>query len=145
MVETAFLLLVVAISVDALVWVLDTFVISPSGLDDMRHEMGETGAVRQAAMSAGFLVLTSGLFLFFVFQMRKGRNWARNTVAAVAALGAFVLINSVSTGEFSKKTAADVFYDVFIGVSPVLLIAGAVLLMFLPAANVFFSSTKRAD
>lgn len=144
-VQTAFLLLLAAIAVDALVWTLDTFVLSPTGLDEMRSEMGESAAVRQVAMSAGFLVLTSGLFLFFVFQMRQGRNWARNTVAAVAALIAFFLINSVSTNEFDKGSTADVIYDVFVGVSPALLVAGAVLLMFLPTANRYFSTTKRAE
>ncbi|WP_329036505.1 hypothetical protein OIE71_26175 [Streptomyces sp. NBC_01725] len=72
MVETAFLLLLAAIAVDAVVWTLDTFVIAPSGLDEMRTEMGGSGAIQQVAMSAGFLILTSGLFLFFVFQMRQG-------------------------------------------------------------------------
>ncbi|MEU0953072.1 hypothetical protein ABZ353_12100 [Streptomyces niveus] len=141
-VETAFLLLLAAIAVDAVVWTLDTFVVSPSGFDEMRDEMGESGAIRQVAMSAGFLILTSGLFLFFVFQMRQGRNWARNTLAAVAALVAFFVINSMSTNEFDKGGTAGVIYDVFISVSPVFLVAGAVLLMFLPTANAYFSTTK---
>lgn len=144
-VETAFLLLLAAIAVDAVVWTLDTFVISPSGLDEMRTEMGESQAIQQAAMSAGFLILTSGLFLFFAFQMRQGRNWARNTLAAVAAVVAFFMINSMSMNEFDKASTADVIYDVFISVSPVLLVAGAVLLMFLPTANTYFSGTKRTD
>ncbi|MFD9866244.1 hypothetical protein ACFXI8_14915 [Streptomyces niveus] len=142
-VETAFLLLLAAVAVDAVVWTLDTFAVSPSGFDEMRDEMGASGAIRQVAMSAGFLILTSGLFLFFVFQMRQGRNWARNTLAAVAALVALFVINSMSMNEFDKGGAADVIYDVFISVSPVLLVAGAVLLMFLPTANAYFSTTKR--
>ncbi|MFC8078576.1 hypothetical protein ACFUN8_23905 [Streptomyces sp. NPDC057307] len=143
-VETAFLLLLAAIAVDALVWVLDTFVLSPSGLDEMRDEMGESEAVRQVAMSAGFLVVTSGLFLFFVFQMRRGRTWARNILAVAAALVTFFVINSMSTNEFDKESLTDVIYDVFVSVSPVLLVAGAVLLTFLPTANRYFSATNRA-
>lgn len=144
-VETAFLLLLAAISVDALVWVLDTFVISPSGLDEMRDEMGESQAIQQAAMSGGFLVLTSSLFLFLIFQMRQGRKWARNAVAAVAALVMFFLFNSMSMSEFDKETTTDVIYDLFISVSPVFLVAGAVLLMFLPTANRYFSPRERTE
>ncbi|QHY98688.1 hypothetical protein SSPS47_26625 [Streptomyces sp. S4.7] len=145
MVETAFLLLLAAIAVDAVVWTLDTFVIAPSGLDEMRTETSGSGAIQQVAVSAGFLILTSGLFLFFVFQMRQGRNWARNTLAAVAALVAFFLMNSVSMNEFDGASTADVIYDVFVSVSPVFLVAGAVLLMFLPTANTYFSPTKHTD
>lgn len=47
--------------------------------------------------------------------------------------------------EFDGASTADVIYDVFIGVSPVFLVAGAVLLMFLPTANTYFSTTKRTD
>ncbi|MFF3753285.1 hypothetical protein ACFYYH_22920 [Streptomyces sp. NPDC002018] len=144
-VETAFLLLLAAIVVDAAVWVLDTFVLSPSGLDEMRNEMGESGAIRQVAMSAGFLVFTSALFLFFVFKMREGRKWARSALAASGALVMFFLVNSMNTGEFHKETMMDVIYDLFISVSPVVLVAGAVVLMFLPTANMYFSSTEHSE
>ncbi|MFE2599785.1 hypothetical protein ACFXCZ_25365 [Streptomyces sp. NPDC059396] len=144
-VETAFLLLLVAIVVDTVVWVLDTFVISPSGLDEMRDEMGESEAIQQVAMSAGFLVFTSALFLFFVFKMRQGRKWARNALAAAGALVMFFLVNSMTTSEFHKETMADVIYDLFISVSPVVLIAGAVVLMFLPTANTYFSAAKHSE
>ncbi|MEV7682141.1 hypothetical protein AB0O64_26860 [Streptomyces sp. NPDC088341] len=144
-VETAFLLLLAAIVVDAVVWVLDTFAISPSGFDEMRDEMGENGAIRQVALSAGFLMFTSTLFLLFVFKMRQGRKWARSAVAAVGALVMFFLVNSMSTSEFHKETMADAIYDLFISVSPVVLVAGAVVLMFLPTANLYFSSTGRSE
>ncbi|MFE1959013.1 hypothetical protein [Streptomyces sp. NPDC059479] len=144
-VKTAFLLLLAAIAVDAVVWVLDTLVISPSGLDEMRNEMGESRAIQQVAMSAGFLILTSTLFLFFVLMMRQGRNWARGFIAASGALVMFFLINSMSTSEFHKETTADLIYDLFISVSPVVLIAGAVVLMFQPAANMYFSSKEISE
>ncbi|MFJ9027414.1 hypothetical protein ACIRQP_02610 [Streptomyces sp. NPDC102274] len=144
-VETAFLLLLAAIVVDAALWVLDTFAISPSGLDEMRNEMGESRAIQQVAMSAGFLIFTSALFLFFVFKMRQGRKWARSTLAATGTLVMFFLVNSVNASEFHKETVADVIYDLFISVSPVVLVAGAVVLMFLPRANMYFSSTKHSQ
>ncbi|MCI3220772.1 hypothetical protein [Streptomyces sp. NP-1717] len=144
-VETAFLLLLAAIAVDALVWTLDTFVVSPSGFDDMRDEMGGSNAIQQAAMSAGFLIATSGLLVYFVFQMRQGRNWARYTLAAVAALVALFMINSMSMNGFTTGSTADVIYDIAIGTLPPLLVAGAVLLMFLPTANRYFSTPKGAE
>ncbi|MFE4177383.1 hypothetical protein ACFRR7_35990 [Streptomyces sp. NPDC056909] len=58
-VETAFLLLLAAIVVDAVVWVLDIFAMSPSGFDEMRDEMGGSGAIRQVALSAGLSVRSS--------------------------------------------------------------------------------------
>ncbi|MGW6746182.1 hypothetical protein ACWGDX_36530 [Streptomyces sp. NPDC055025] len=78
--QTAFLLLLASVVVDAVVWVLDTFAISPSGFDELRDEVGESGAIRQVAMSAGFLVFTSALFPLFVFKLRQGRKWARSAV-----------------------------------------------------------------
>ncbi|MFD7897197.1 hypothetical protein [Streptomyces sp. NPDC059743] len=144
-VETASLLLLTAIFVDAVVWVLDTFAISPSGLDEMRNEMGESRAIQQVAMSAGFLVFTSALFLFFVFKMRQGRKWARGALAASGALVMFFLVNSMNTSEFRKPNMADVIYDLFTSVSPVVLVSGAVVLMFLPTANMYFSSTEHSE
>ncbi|QIQ03603.1 hypothetical protein [Streptomyces liangshanensis] len=138
-VRTAFLLLLTAIAVDAVLWVWDTLLLSPSGLDEMREEMGDSEAIRQVAMSAGFLVLTSGCFLFLVLMMRQGRNWARGLVTASAALVTLFLINSMNASEFHKETTTDLVYDLFISVSPVALIAGAVVLMFQPAANKYFS------
>ncbi|QXE33866.1 hypothetical protein KQY30_05720 [Streptomyces sp. GMY02] len=140
-VDAAFLLLLVVIALNPVSWVLDTFVISPSGFDEMRGEMGEDGAIRQTALSAGFMVVSTALLLLFALSMRRGRTWARNAITAVGAVLLFVLVNSVSSDEYQPEATAGGVYDLVIGVSPVVLIAGAVVLVFLPTARTYFSIT----
>lgn len=142
-VEAAFVLLLVAIAVDTVMWVLATFVIAPTGLDEMREVMGADGASRQVALSVGFLVVTNALFLFLAFKMREGRRWARIAVAGVGVLLLLSLLDSISMNGHWSGSMAAALYDLFGGVSPNLPAAGALLLMFLPAANRYFSSTPR--
>ncbi|WP_189151841.1 hypothetical protein [Streptomyces lacrimifluminis] len=140
--DTAFWALVAAIAVDTVIWVLDTFVISPSGFAEMREEMGQ-GAMRQVAMSAGFLVVTSALFLLLAFKMREGRGWARNGLAAVGALGMLFFVGSMNMSGFDEETAGEIVYALLVGSIPALLALGAILLMFLPTSNSYFSSAAR--
>ncbi|MFF1419542.1 hypothetical protein [Streptomyces sp. NPDC058280] len=141
--EAAFVLLLVAIAVDTVMWVLGTFVIAPTGLDEMREVMGANGASRQAAMAVGFMVVTNALFLLVAFKMREGRRWARIAVVGVGALLLLSLLDSTSMNGLRPGSVAGALYNLFGGVSPNLPAAGAVLLMFLPAANRYFSSTPR--
>ncbi|MFD3519298.1 hypothetical protein [Streptomyces sp. NPDC058653] len=143
-VEAAFLLFLAAIALNPVSYVLDTFFISPTGIDEMRGEMGEDGAIRQVALSAGFVVVTTALLLLFALAMRQGRTWARNTITAVGALLLFVLVNSVSSDEYRPGATAGAVYDLVVGVGPVVLIAGAVVLMFRPAARTYFSTAHSA-
>lgn len=86
-------------------------------------------------------MVTTALLLLFALAMRRGRTWARNMITAVGALLLFVLVNSVSSDEYQPEATADGVYDLVVGVSPVVLIAGAVVLMFLPTARTYFSTT----
>lgn len=142
-VEAAFVLLLVAIAVDTVMWVLSTFVIAPTGFDEMRAEMGANGASRQVAISAGFMVVTNALLLLLAFQVRAGRRWARITVAGVGALLLLSFLNSASMNGLRPGSVAEALYDLFGGVGPNLPAAVALLLMFLPAANRYFSSPPR--
>ncbi|WP_330174644.1 hypothetical protein OG875_14480 [Streptomyces sp. NBC_01498] len=143
-VEAAFVVFLVAIVADLVMWVLGTFVIAPTGWDDMRQEMGADGATRQMALSAGFTVVTSGLFLFFVFQMRRGHKWARIVLTITSALLLVSVADIMSMNSGGSGSAGGVLRELIDAASPLLLVAVAVVLMFLPAANRYFSPNSAA-
>lgn len=131
-VENAFLLSLGAIALQLVSWVLDAFVIAPTGLDEMRYEVGQQDAVVQLIISAGVLCVVSALWLFLAVRMRAGRNWARIVLTAATALSALFLLNSLSMSGYP--------WDEMAGAAPDLLALGATVLMFLPSANTYFSA-----
>lgn len=141
-VEAAFRLSLAAIAAQAVVWVLGTFAVAPTGFGEMRDEMGRDGAVVQAAVSGGFLVVLSALWLLLALRTRAGAGWAR---IALTALGVLFLLTGLGTDGFRWSSAAGgtgglLPHDLL----PDLLAAGAIVLMFLPASNAYFSAAPRA-
>ncbi|WP_254395302.1 hypothetical protein [Streptomyces sp. AC512_CC834] len=145
-VETAFTLSLVTIAVNVAAWVLGAFVLSPTGFDELRGEMGQRGAVVQILTSAGFLLVVTTLRLVFAFRVRAGRNWARFVVTLIGVLGMFFLLASMSMDGLGWQTVTEdvgdlPLFDMFLS----LLDAGVIVLLFLPAANAYFSAGSRTD
>lgn len=72
-------------------------------------------------------VVFAALMVFFAFKARAGRNWARITLTV---LGAFVLLYHL-------------FGFSLLGLVIVLVVAAAVVTMYLPASKAYFDSAKR--
>lgn len=78
------------------------------------------------------LILTA-LYLFFMFKMRAGRNWARITLTVLGALGVvFIVINLGSAAAVS----------LVISLVQAVLIVAAVVFMYRPDANQYFSAGR---
>ncbi|MGH3935227.1 MAG: hypothetical protein ACRDS1_09670 [Pseudonocardiaceae bacterium] len=71
--------------------------------------------------------------LAFVFLMRGGRNWARIVLAVLGGLG--VLFGLIGLAGASGATSAT-------GLLQLLLLIGAIVTMFLPAANAWFRPSR---
>ncbi|MEV6318079.1 hypothetical protein [Streptomyces sp. NPDC051776] len=134
-VETAFWLSVVAMGVQLVMWVLDVFVIAPTGLEQMREADGQRGAVVQVAISGGVTVVATGLWLCVAVMMRAGRNWARILLAVGGALSVFFLMNSLGMSGFA--------WEELVRVAPDALATAAIVLLFLPPSQAYFSPSPR--
>ena len=142
-VDAAFKLSVAAVALEVAAWVLGSFVISPTGLEEMRRESGESGAIGQLALSGAVMAVISALWLFVAFKMRAGLNWARLVFVAVSALSVFFQLNSLSMNGF-QWTSDTIVNDLLLGGLPSVLSVGAAVLLLLPASNAYFSGAARA-
>lgn len=109
----------------------------------MRQETGQDGALVQVATSAGFLIFTSSLWLFFTFMMRAGRNWARFVLTAFGAISVLATASSATMNGFTWEMTPDGIHYLLADITLVLLHTGAIALMFLPTSNSYFSATAR--
>ncbi|MGE7438252.1 hypothetical protein [Kitasatospora sp. NPDC001175] len=133
-VRTAFRISLAAMAVEAATWLLDVFVIPPTGFDELRSTLGTQGAALQLALSAGFLLLTDALWLFLALRMRQGRNWARIVLAVLGAIGSLSLLADTGMNGFDWSIMRQ-------GV-PTALAVGAAVLMFLPACKPHFAPAR---
>ncbi|MEU8828081.1 hypothetical protein [Streptomyces sp. NPDC048636] len=131
-VETAFFLSLAAIALQLVAWVLGSFVIDPTGYEEMRNEVGQPKAIQQLALSGSALGVISVIWLLLARRMREGHNWARMVLAAATALSALFLLNSLSMSGYPR--------DEMIGAVPDVLAIGAIAPMFLPSSNAYFSA-----
>ncbi|MER6922861.1 hypothetical protein [Streptomyces spiralis] len=128
------------------VWALGAFVVSPTGFEEMRQEMGQHGAVAQMLTSAGFLLVDTALRVVVAFRMRAGRNWARLVLTALGVLGMFLLLATMSMDGLGWETVTESIGDLPLSDSVLsLLDACVIMLMFLPTANAYFSTRSRTD
>jgi len=95
-------------------------------LDRSLIESVTTGAL-VAGIVIGLLIVVAELV--FVFLMRGGRNWARIVLAVLGGLG--VLFGLIGLAGATGSMLA-------IAVPQLLLLIGAIVAMFLPAANAWF-------
>ncbi|MGV8967623.1 MAG: hypothetical protein ACOH2F_15250 [Cellulomonas sp.] len=97
---------------------------------------GLTEAQLQAAVNVGLVIalvvtlIMLGLQILFVFKMKAGRGWARIVLTVLGALSAISTLMSLSGG----ITVSTAFSVISLG-----LVVAAVILMFRPAANPYFS------
>lgn len=82
-----------------------------------------------------FALLIIAVEVVFVFLMRGGRNWAR---IVMVVLGGIALLFGL-IGLLIGLTSASGLMSV-VGLLQVLLLAGAIVMMFRPAANAWFRS-----
>ncbi|MBV9143415.1 MAG: hypothetical protein JO115_21270 [Pseudonocardiales bacterium] len=73
------------------------------------------------------VLLVGAIELLFVFLMRAGRNWARIVLAVIGGIGVFAGLFGLVAGAGSVA-----------GLLQLLLLIGAMVTMFLPAANAWF-------
>lgn len=96
------------------------------------------GAIVGAVIGLVILVLQ----VLVIFQMRKGRNWARILLAVLGGLSVlFGLIGLFSAGTTLSIGALGVI-SVLLSVVQLLLLIGAILFMFRGAANPYFAGRR---
>lgn len=101
-------------------------------------DTGLTEDQLQAAVTIGLVialvlaVILLALQVFFVLKMKAGRNWAR---IVLAVLGGLSIVSALpGLADFSAGTAVNLI--------SVLLLIAAIVFMFRPAANPYFSQPK---
>jgi hypothetical protein len=90
--------------------------------------------------SIAVAVIFAGLFLFFAFKMRAGRNWARITLTVLAGLSvlqAFGLRSRVTVNNRVYETQ-----HVWQGLIGGALSLAAIVLMYLAVSNRYFATMK---
>ncbi len=88
-------------------------------------------------------VVLVALYLLFAFKMRAGRNWARIVLTVLSALSIISSFSASATvtvnGHVYKSSSTQI--SGWIGA---LLAAIAIVLMFMPASNAYFTASKAA-
>lgn len=97
--------------------------------------------VRITTVVVGVILL--GLYLLFAFKMRAGRNWARIVLTVLSALSILSPASSSSSvtvnGTVYQSTSTQA--TGWIGAA---LAVVAIVLMYLPASNAYFTASKAA-
>jgi hypothetical protein len=114
-----------------------------SGLDSSALTPEVTAAARVGAVIGAVIgLLILALQVAVVFQMRKGRNWARILLAVLGGLSVlFGLLGLFSAGTTLSIGALGVI-SLLLSAVQIILIVGAILFMFRGAANPYFGSRR---
>lgn len=118
----------------------DTF--SATAVEEVRRQLAAQGSTIDEAQAksittAGLIgavvigLLASSVQLLIAFFMRKGRNWARITLAVIGGAGVLFGLSSL---------AAAPGFQLILSLISYIVVIGAVVTMFLPAANPWFRS-----
>ncbi len=148
-VENAFRLWI-ANAVLGLIGVILTFALMGAIVDAALKNAGvsrsQLGAAGEAQVRAGMItgviigVILIALYVFFAFQMRAGKNWARITLTVLGAIGViFILIGFGGFGILLNAGPLGVL-SVILTIVQLLLVIGAIFFMWRPAANAYFSA-----
>jgi cytochrome c biogenesis protein ResB len=89
------------------------------------------------AVVIGLVIL--GLVVALVFQMRKGKNWARITLTVLGALGVLSSVRGIGDA-FSAEGIGPVIG--IVSLLQVLLVIGAIVLMYMKDANPYFQQPR---
>ncbi|MER7896717.1 hypothetical protein ABTX62_11475 [Streptomyces sp. NPDC096046] len=121
-----------AVVTEVVTWVLGAFVVSPTGLAELRAERGTGGALAQLSLSAGLLLVVTALWTIGAVKIRAGRRWARAVLLAVGIAGLLFTLSEFSMNGVGWESA--------LGALPLLLTATAVVLAYAPSSRPFFAS-----
>jgi hypothetical protein len=117
--------------------------LAASGLS--RADLGPQG---EAALTSGLIVgvvvslVILALYLFFIFQMRAGKNWARIVLAVLGAISVvFGLIGFSGYGVYMQAGGIGVIV-VILSILQLILIIAAIVFMFRPDANAYFTAPR---
>ncbi|WP_405699966.1 hypothetical protein [Streptomyces sp. NBC_00069] len=119
------------------VWVLGSFVVEPTGPDDLTATDGAGGAARQLAVSGGVLIVVLAGWLAVGVKMRAGRGWAR-TVLGIAGAASLVFAATDLGTDGLWPDAWSVLATL-----PDLLTAAVAVPLYLPAARAHFPGPAR--
>ncbi|MBA2309402.1 MAG: hypothetical protein H0W01_08935 [Pseudonocardiales bacterium] len=142
-VETAFRLLMANVVIGIIGSIL-SFATIPSLVDE-RIRTSDLPNV-EAAVRTGIIIgvviglVILALYIFFAFQMRGGKNWARITLTVLGALS--VVFTLIGIGTYSSLIATGLFgvLSVVISLIQLGLVIAAIYFMFRPAANAYFTT-----
>ncbi|WP_159940010.1 MULTISPECIES: hypothetical protein [unclassified Nocardiopsis] len=137
-VEAAFLLLLAYVAAGPVTWVLDVLVIAPTGWSEMRAADGGNG-LRQLLISGSFTLLTAVLGVILAVLVRLGLDWARAVVAAVGVLAVLISLITVTMDGTAFQVTP---YELLARTVPNLMGLTALVLLFLPRSNAYFSRRR---
>lgn len=141
-VQTAFLLFIV----NVVLGVIGSLLSFPARIDIAIT--GLSTAQQEAAARTGVIIAIVialalfALYLFFVFQMRNGKNWARIVLTVLSVLS--IVAGLAGLGVTSALFGAGVFglLSVILSILSLVLLIAAVVYMFRPDANAYFSAPR---
>lgn len=120
-------------------WVLNTFVIPPTGLRQLRDHEGTSGAILQLSLSAAVLAMLAAAWLLCAVWMRRGGNGARLVMIVVGVVCLLFVLNDMS---MSGLTSLD--WSLLSSYVPDLFTAAIAVVLLLPASRTYFSAVKNA-
>jgi hypothetical protein len=144
-VETAFRLLMANVALGIIAAIV-TFSSISSVVDQRLRDQGLSATTTESALRATYItgavvaLIFLGLYVFFAFQMRGGKNWARITLTVLGALS--VIFGLIGIGGYSALLASGFLgvLSVIISLAQLVLIVAAIYFMFRPAANAYFTT-----
>lgn len=89
----------------------------------------------------GIGIVSLGVYLLFAFKMRAGRNWARITLTVFSAISLLSTVNSTSSVTIEGRVYSSSGSQLTGWIGALLALA-AIVLMYMPASNVYFRDVK---
>ncbi|HET6857609.1 MAG TPA: hypothetical protein VFH94_11020 [Streptomyces sp.] len=121
-------------------WVLDMFVIPPTGFRQLRDQQGLSGAILHLSLSAAVLAVLAACWLLCAVWMRRGHNGARLVMIVVGAGSLLFVLHDMS---MSGLTALD--WGLISSYAPDIFTATIAVVLLLPASHAYFSAVKNTD
>ncbi|MFF3019394.1 hypothetical protein [Streptomyces sp. NPDC057939] len=136
-IEVAWGLTVLAVVVELLVWVSGSFLIAPTGLNELSEVSGRAGAYRQLALSGAVMAVLLAVWLTLGWCVRAGRGRARTVLAVLTALS--LLLSFADSGMNGPWPDGGELFAAL----PDLVATAAAVFMYLPGARGHFSTRAR--
>ncbi|MFG2827024.1 hypothetical protein ACGFWI_06035 [Streptomyces sp. NPDC048434] len=120
-------------------WVLDAFVIPPTGFRQLRDVEGLSGAILQVSLSAAVLAVLAAAWLLCAVWMRRGRKGARLVMIVVGAACLLFMLN-----DMSMNGLAALDWSLLASYAPDVFTAAIAVVLLLPASRAYFSAVNNA-